>query len=208
MDTCLIIDDHVLFSHSLSYLLKATFTEAKIEHFTNTLDALVWIRSNEAPDLVLLDIHLGKESGIRFLRDIENLDFPPPVLVISSDTDIRKVDSCIEHGANGFVSKSAEAETLIKAVKTILEQGEYFCDSFRPSNSELESNIKFSVHAFSGTQKRIIWYLQQGLPNKVIADRMNLSEHTVKYHLANLYRQLGAKNRTECLMQAQKQGLF
>jgi len=204
METCLIIDDHVLFSHSLSYLLKATFTNAKIEHFANTLDALVWIRSNEAPDLVLLDIHLGKESGIRFLRDIENLDFPPPVLVISSDTDVRKIDSCIEHGANGFVSKSEKSETLIKAVKTILEQGEYFCDSFRHCSAELQS----AGNLYSGSQKRIIWYLQQGLPNKEIAERMNLSEHTVKYHLANLYRQLGAKNRTECLMQAQKQGLF
>jgi len=208
MDTLLVIDDHALFAQSLSHLLSTSFDTVEVHDFQKTQDAIEWVLHNATPTLVVLDIHMGAESGLLFLRKIKHIDFPPPVLIISSDNDPRKIATYVDNGASGFVSKNEDVNVLIHAVNSIIEDGVYFTvetrqrlKEFRYAHSPCKSNL-------SEQHKRILWHLQKGLGNKEIGLRLNISEHTIKYHLSNLYRQLGAKNRTECLMQANKQGLL
>lgn len=208
MDTILVLDDHALFAQSLSHLLSTRLRATNVYDFQNIKGALRWIHANTTPTLVVLDIHMGRESGLLFLRKIKHMDFPPPVLIISSDSDPRKISSYIDNGASGFVSKNEDVDILQHAVQSIIDNGVYFSEDIRLKIKEFQNTHSTPANNLSEQHRRILWHLQQGLGNKEIGIRLNISEHTIKYHLANLYRQLGAKNRTECLMQANKQGLL
>ena len=208
MDTLLVIDDHALFAQSLSHLLSNSLKSVKVHDFQNIEGAIKWVQGNATPTLVVLDIHMGTESGLLFLRKIKHMDFPPPVLIISSDNDPRKISTYVDNGASGFVSKNEDVSILIHAVNSIINNGIYFSDDTRQRLKEFRLSHSLCKNTLSEQHKRILWHLQQGLGNKEIGRRLNISEHTIKYHLSNLYRHLGAKNRTECLMQANKQGLL
>jgi len=203
-----VLDDHALFAQSLSHLLSTRLRATNVHDFQNIKGALRWIHANTTPTLVVLDIHMGRESGLLFLRKIKHMDFPPPVLIISSDSDPRKISSYIDNGASGFVSKNEDVDILQHAVQSIIDNGVYFSEDIRLKIKEFQNTHSAPANNLSEQHRRILWHLQQGLGNKEIGTRLNISEHTIKYHLANLYRQLGAKNRTECLMQANKQGLL
>lgn len=188
----LLIDDHVLFAQSLAIAL-SDFSE--IERFSNTKDIshLETVMAQEKPDILLMDINLGKltqEDGLLLAGQILKR-FPEQKNVILSGYDLpayRKEARKI--GAKGFVNKEVEPEELLNILISICEGKTYF----QQENSMIED--------LTDTEKQVLRLLADGTKRKEIAEQLFLSERTVSNHLQHIFEKLQVNSAVEAVTKA------
>lgn len=200
VENIMIVDDHQLFAEGLCSLLNQHFEHYQI-HVFNTLSCA---RNNIEilqPLIILLDINLHNESGLSLLAQLKQYDFPPPCLIISSEIDCYIIKHCLEMLAAGFVHKSCGSKKLIKAINSVISTGFYLEESIKQQLEQLTAPTPkiFNSSQLTQKEKKILGYLEQGCSNKEIAEKLFISPHTVKYHLANIFEKLQVKNRAECI---------
>lgn len=188
----LLIDDHALFAQSLAIAL-SDFSE--IERFSNTKDIshLETVMAREKPDILLMDINLGKltqEDGLLLARQILKR-FPEQKVVILSGYDLpayRKEARKI--GAKGFVNKEVEPEELLNILISICKGKTYF----QQENSMIED--------LTDTEKQVLRLLADGAKRKEIAEQLFLSERTVSNHLQHIFEKLQVNSAVEAVTKA------
>ena len=188
----LLIDDHVLFAQSLAIAL-SDFSE--IERFYNTKDIshLETVMAQEKPDILLMDLNLGKltqEDGLLLAGQILKR-FPEQKIVILSGYDLpayRKEARKI--GAKGFVNKEVEPEELLNILISICEGK----TSFQQENSMIED--------LTDTEKQVLRLLADGTKRKEIAEQLFLSERTVSNHLQHIFEKLQVNSAVEAVTKA------
>lgn len=188
----LLIDDHVLFAQSLAIAL-SDFSE--IERFSNTKDIshLETVMAQEKPDILLMDINLGKltqEDGLLLAGQILKR-FPEQKIVILSGYDLpayRK--EARKMGAKGFVNKEVEPEELLNILISICEGKTYF----QQENSMIED--------LTDTEKQVLRLLVDGTKRKEIAEQLFLSERTVSNHLQHIFEKLQVNSAVEAVTKA------
>ncbi len=134
-------------------------------------------------------------SGVQVLK----AKFPNvPLAVITSSSASEFEDRCMEAGADAFIEKSNSPTQIIAALRTLLVSDEDAAieDAATPSGPT----------KLSKRQKQLILMLDQGLSNRDIADKLEISEHTVKVHFWRLFRRLGVNSRTQALHFARTNG--
>ena len=202
MPHLLIADDHPLFRAALHQAALAALDGGSIREACDlpaTLDALA-----EAPDtdLVLLDLHMPGSRGLSGLAALRG-QFPAvAVLVVSAHDEPRVVRRALDHGAAGFISKSASPAEIAAAIRTVLDCGEWVPPPLAASVAALPSDPDDSALAarlarLTGQQYRVLGLLAEGLLNKQIADRLAIQERTVKAHVTAIFEKLGVRNRTQ-----------
>lgn len=160
-------------------------------------------------DLILLDYHLPDLSGTQALRQVQALFEGTPVVLVSGESDPRRIREVIELGAAGFVPKSVSEREMQAALQVVLARGVYLPpmalleaeaepvaldDVLAPENLE-----EFLSAELSPRQRQVLSLALRGTPNKVIGRKLGIAEGTVKLHLAMVYRALGVRNRTEAM---------
>ena len=188
----LLIDDHALFAQSLAIAL-SDFPE--IERFSNTKDIthLETVMAQEKPDILLMDINLGKltqEDGLLLAEQILKR-FPEQKIVILSGYDLpayRKEARKI--GAKGFVNKEVEPEELLNILISICEGKTHF---------QQESCI---IEDLTDTEKQVLYLLADGTKRKKIAEQLFLSERTVSNHLQHIFEKLQVTSAVEAVSKA------
>jgi DNA-binding NarL/FixJ family response regulator len=215
----LLIDDHLLFSHSLRYLLEDLDPTLVCASAASIAEAVVC----PGPfDFILLDVALPDSEGTSGLVRVRQAHEGASVVMLSGDERPELIHALVEAGAAGFVPKSSDVDTLLQALRTMLAGGVYLppfalgarmaCPPAPPAGSvgrhpdsapELPGAMQLPPR-----QLDCLLRLVQGKPNKVIARELNLSDHTVKSHLSGAFRALGVSNRTEAVFKAARLGLL
>lgn len=201
----LIVDDHRLFRESLTLLLREHYDSATLIQAATVKEALAALALYPETDLVLLDLALpgiDGMAGIPLLLD----DFPTvPIVVLSASADHRHVREALRLGAVGFVHKAAGAQELRCALDLVLS-GEIYapldllCVEDPPTDTSLAQHADpLTDERLTKRQQEVLNLLAQGLPNKSIANRLALSERTVKIHVSAILKILGARNRTDAV---------
>lgn len=209
MDRVLIVDDHPLFRDALKLSLMQKPAELSLSNpdqirFAASLeDALKILADADDIDLVLLDLHLPGNDGFLGLLELRKLYPALAVLVISGNDDASVVSKSRACGAAGFVSKSLAAESILYAVKDVLEGNEFWPEGYDEIDSEL-SDIATRINELTEQQLRVLRHLQGGRLNKQIAYDLEISEATVKAHVTAIFRKLNVLNRTQAVIQANK----
>lgn len=188
----LLVDDHTLFSKSLSIAL-SDFPE--IEKFSSTKDIehLAAVLETEQPDILLVDINLGKlteEDGLLLTKHLL-AQFPEQNIVILSGYDLpayRKEAKRI--GAKGFINKEVEPEELLRILRVIQNGGSYF-----PQENILLEDLTES-------ERQILKRLAAGSKRKEIAEQLFLSERTVSNHLQHIFEKLQVTSAVEAVTKA------
>lgn len=188
----LLVDDHTLFSKSLSIAL-SDFPE--IEKFSSTKDIehLAAVLETEQPDILLVDINLGKlaeEDGLLLTKHLL-AQFPEQNIVILSGYDLpayRKEAKRI--GAKGFINKEVEPEELLRILRVIQNGGSYF-----PQKNILLEDLTES-------ERQILKRLAAGSKRKEIAEQLFLSERTVSNHLQHIFEKLQVTSAVEAVTKA------
>jgi len=201
----LLVDDHPMVNAGLASLLEETGRFTVAGQVTSLTDAKRFIEETEKlPSLIILDIMLGEENGLDFLPFLKHHcaakapsqeTHMPPVLVCSVLEDPFNIQTALNLGASGYISKTGNKPELLDAIDTVL-RGEVFISS--------EHSVKLgkSVGVYGKfTQKEMIvlGFIKQNKNNKEIAKAMNISLRTVENYLVKIYSKTGCKDRQDLL---------
>ena len=202
----LIVDDHALFAEGLAAALRTRWPEARVALAANADQGLECLAADDALELALIDAHLGAEDGYDALARFGGR-FPQVARVMMSGVDDAgsAANRARERGASGFIPKSATLAQLLDALAAIAAgEVRFLAGSPLPAPAPgTTQRADFTVREFE-----VLTLLGDGMPNKTIANRLGISERTVKSHLTAIFERLSAANRTQAVLAAQRIGLL
>ncbi len=156
------------------------------------------------PDVAVLDVRLGEDSGIEVARDIRSAHPDVRCLMLTSFADDEALVDSIVAGAAGYVLKQVRGNELLDGIRRVAA-GESLLDpavTTRVLDRLRHADEDDRTGALTGQELKILDLLAEGLTNRQIADRMHLAEKTVKNYVSNLLAKLGMSRRTEAAVYA------
>lgn len=196
--TVYVIDDHPLMRDALTMLVHRVKPGLKIIpiHKLNVVESTV--EKNGPAELFCLDLQLPDTLGMSGVQVLK-AKFPDvPLAVVTSSSASEYEQRCLEAGADAFIEKSNSPAQIIAALRSLLVSEE---DAATEDAATPAGPTKLSKR-----QKQLILMLDQGLSNRDIAEKLEISEHTVKVHFWRLFRRLGVNSRTQALHFARTNG--
>ncbi|QNM95364.1 response regulator [Chitinimonas koreensis] len=205
----LLVDDHTLFREGMVSLLHKLDPQAAIVGVGQAEQAHTLLDEGMRPDLLLLDLELGGESGSAVLRELRARHPALPVVVVSGHDEPEVILAAINDGAMGFVPKSASSDVMIAALRLILAGGIYLpCEALAlgPVAAPLRSG-KPGELGLSPRQTEVLHRVLKGMSNKQICRELDISPATVKSHISAILRVLNVTTRTQAVIAASRLGL-
>jgi DNA-binding NarL/FixJ family response regulator len=205
-----IADDHPLIRMGLSLALNAKDNIEVVGEADNGFDAIEKIKKF-IPDVALLDIDMPGLSGTAAVRVLRKIFPEMKILVLSTYNDKNYIRDAMSAGANGYIIKNIDIETLVQIIVSFNSGGEvispYLLDLGVETHSKFDEDEE---HAFGLTRRegQILHCLAEGKDNKEISNALFLSVETVKTHIKNIFRKLDAKSRLDAVMKAKHHGLL
>ncbi|MCD6068156.1 MAG: response regulator transcription factor [Bacteroidetes bacterium] len=207
-----IVDDHQLFRKGIILLL-SHYPEFKViieaEHGADLMDQL----GSKIPDVILMDLKMPVMNGIEATELVKARYPDVKIVALTMYNDESMILQLIGKGANGFLLKNQEIETVVQAIHSVIETGFYFNDDI--SKAILSGLIKaqqihphFKSTMLSETDVEIISLICAEYTNKEIADRLNLNIRTVDRYRERILSKTGAKNTAGIVMYAVKNNLL
>jgi DNA-binding NarL/FixJ family response regulator len=208
----LIADDHALFREGIRRLLGTAGDIEVVGEAKSGEDAVVLV-DDLTPDVVLLDVMMPGMSGIDVARVIRTRSPRTRVIILTIHTNEEFLFDAIKAGAMGYLLKDASSEELLRAVH-LVAQGEgllapamaakVFKEFARVAASQDLSPV---LTPLTGRETEILQHVTAGLANKEIAQKLDISERTVKNHLSNIMEKLHVNSRTQAAVYALRTGI-
>jgi len=198
----LLIDDHALFRESVTRALSAD-VNLEIDHCASIRESLQ-ILAKQTCDVVLLDHDLGAERASQFLPAARQMGFEGRVLVVTawvSDTEARRL---LRQGVAGIFLKNSQLSELLQGIRTVAAGGTWLDQSFAAMNED-PSAAPQGPPALNDRQRKVLRFVLEGLSNKEIAWRLQISESYVKAILQNLFQKTGVRTRGQLVRVAVEQ---
>lgn len=197
-----IADDHAVVRAGLAQLI-GTFTGVELVGAAADGREAVALSGERHPDVVLMDLEMPVLDGIEATRQIREAHPDVAVVVLTSFSDRERILRALDAGAAGYLLKDAEPEELARAIHAAA-RGEAPLDP-RAARALLSARRTHdAAESLSHREREVLAMVSEGLPNKVIAQRLSISEKTVKAHLTSVYRQIGVTDRTQAALWAQR----
>jgi DNA-binding NarL/FixJ family response regulator len=210
----LIVDDHALVRRGMNYVVKEGFPDADVVEAESSAAALEVLHAGPAADLALVDVRMPDLDGLELLRAIKAEWAEMPVIMISTYENAPYVKRALADGAAGYLLKDATPEDLSQAINVALSGSgnvlspRVIQNLFEDQESAIGSNgHRRNEYSLTQREHDILALLAEGRSNREIAQRLYLSEKTVKAHLAAIFRKLGVTNRTQAAMMAVQMGV-
>jgi len=212
----LLADDHSLFREGLLHVLKELGTDPDVVQAADYPGAIETAERNPDLDLALLDLNMPGMDGLTGVRTFRN-KFPLlPVIVLSASESPDDVKHALDAGVLGYIPKSSTAQLMLSAIKLVLAGGVYLPSLLLGHDGGAEHAAtartagaapKATTRGLTERQLQVLALLAEGKPNKLIARTLDITEGTVKIHLAAIFQTLGVRNRTEAVIAAQAMDL-
>jgi DNA-binding NarL/FixJ family response regulator len=186
----LLVDDHALFRAGLRMLLTTICRDATTLEAGTIAAGIALAQEHPDLELCLLDLSLKNESGLAAIAAPQ-----AAVVVVSSADDSATIRACLDSGAMSFIPKSLGPDVLTQALQHVLMGTVYLPEQIINAVDEEPERPTLTAR-----QWEVLHCLSRGLPTKLIARELSLSEHTVKEHIALLFQALGVRNRTEAVI--------
>ncbi len=202
MPTLLIADDHPLFRAALRGAAADAAADVATCEAESLDGVLALLESRHDIDLVLLDLHMPGNHGLAGLAAIRAQYPAVAVVLVSANEDPHTVRRALDHGAAGYIPKSAGLDELREAIRSVLACEQWLPPALRGAvtrtqSSPADADLAARLASLTPQQFRVLTLVAEGLLNKQIADRLDIQERTVKAHLSVIFEKLGARNRTQ-----------
>jgi DNA-binding NarL/FixJ family response regulator len=158
------------------------------------------------PDVSLVDIRLGDDSGIELTRDVLDGDSSRRVVLYTGSSDVELLISGLDSGARGYALKEGTPSELTGALQTVADGGTYVDPRLRPKLLSRDTTQR--MPALSKREREIMDLLAQGLTGEDVAERLVLSSETVKTHIRNAMSKLEAHTRVHAVAIALREGFI
>ncbi|MGD8997974.1 MAG: response regulator transcription factor [Anaerolineae bacterium] len=205
----LVADDHAVVREGLRALIETEPGMKLIGEASDGVEAVRQARVLE-PDVILLDLVMPRKDGIEAIHEIKQEKPVARILVLTSFAEDDKVFPAIKAGAQGYLLKDASPRELLRAIRDI-HRGE---PSMHPTVArklmlELQrsSELPPTEEPLTEREAEVLGLVARGLTNQEIADRLFVSERTVRAHVSNILSKLHLANRTQAALYALREGL-
>jgi two-component system NarL family response regulator len=206
----LVADDHALFRDGIISLLTAA--DHRVIGQVGDGDEAVKAAAELKPDLVLMDIEMPRLNGLEALEKIKEQSPQTRVVMLTVSDNDEHVMTAIEMGADGYLLKDLNSREFLECIRG-LEHGNLAVT--RKTATRLISMYQNLLKQGGGEKEllssrevEVLTLVGEGLSTSDIAQRLYISENTVKYHVRNLLQKLGAHNRAEAISHAVQKGLI
>lgn len=215
----LLIDDNYEHLVGIRELLNLEGTFDVVGIATNITVGLNLIKKYQ-PDIVLLDMNMPERDGLQGIIEIEKLDLGTKVLALSGYDDADLIFRAMKIGAKGYVLKTMASAQLIYAIEEVLSGKiylplalssrffEYFQQSFRNETSASEMEEENLLSYLTQREEEVLELLTQGITYKGVANKLFISETTVKTHVNNIFQKLQVNDRTQAVLYAINNGFL
>ena len=204
MPTLLIADDHPLFREALRGAVARVLPDAQLREADSVEALYTLVEAEPDADLLLLDLNMPGAQGFSALVHLRALHPQLPIVVVSAREEPSVMRRALDHGALGFIPKSADSDTIGEAVGLVLD-GERWAPAeaaAAPAMDRDEHAVAQRLRELTPQQFRVLQMLGEGRLNKQIAWDLNVSEATIKAHVTAVLRKLGVNNRTQAVLMA------
>jgi DNA-binding NarL/FixJ family response regulator len=203
----LLVDDHALFRESVARLLQSEPGFAVVAHCGSGTEALQIIKSSSDIDIVLLDLDLGQERGADFLERLRNTRFGGKVLLVTADVNDNEVPGLIRKGISGVFMKHGSPALLIQGIRETMEGKALFGQDVlrRALESVGVRSAEQPPSKLTERERQVLSFVFEGLANKQIADRLQVSEAAIKASLQQLFAKTGVRTRSQLVRVALEQ---
>lgn len=213
----LLVDDHPVLRAGLAMLINAQPNLEVVGEAGDGAEALTQVQAVN-PDVVVMDLSMGRHSGIEAISRIR-AEYPATyVLVLSMHTDASYVRSALAAGASGYVAKSAADKELLTAVRAVAG-GRMFVDLSVENTASREAApascrqgpefLTFvPLHSLSRREREVLGRIAQGFTNRQVAEELGLSVKSVETYRARVLEKLGLRTRAELVRFAVGAGLL
>jgi DNA-binding NarL/FixJ family response regulator len=212
--TIFLVDSQTLFRAGLRLILERESQFAVVGEASIREEALEGARLR--PDIIILNLNSADECDFDLLSDLSIIAEGTRVLILSGDFDLEMRRRIVRSGVKGVVQKTESPDQLIAAVKSVYA-GEVWLDprtvshvlddllhmsDLKQANGGLNNGVRFT-----GRELDIIALIGEGLKNKQIAERLCISEPTVRHYLTSIFEKVGVKGRQGLIVYAYQHGL-
>jgi DNA-binding NarL/FixJ family response regulator len=205
-----VVDDHPMFRMGLAVAI-AEMDGIEVVGEANSAGPVEELVASTAPDVVLLDVRLGEESGLDVNRTLAERHPEVKVIMLTMSEDYETALVALRDGARGYLVKGAGPERLEHALR-VVANGDVVLDH------ELARAVGLLAHTgrpaaartfpeLTDREFEILDLIAQGLDNQAIARRLVLSPKTVRNHVSNVFAKIRAADRSQAIVQARRQGL-
>jgi DNA-binding NarL/FixJ family response regulator len=197
MARILLVDDHALFRESVGRFLDHESGFEVVGGCATLTEARQLLLEN-AVDLVLLDFDLGERDGVDFMRMAEEIGYKGKVLLVTAGADESSVASLVKRGIAGVFLKHDPPAVLVNAIREVLA-GRVWLDQscLRSIAGRTPEGDLPPTRKLTGREQQVLSGVFEGMGNKQIADRLQVSESSVKATLQQLFHKTGVRNRSQ-----------
>jgi DNA-binding NarL/FixJ family response regulator len=191
-----LIDTHPLIREAMAIQVRRLLPTAKIIESGTLAEFATLSVKNGSPELIVTELNLPDSFGLSSITQLKALHPHCPLIVFTAASAALLEDACIAAGSDIFIEKTASIADITAALRALVAD-----------DTTVLTQSGDNTKKLSRRQKELMLMLNEGLSNRDIAVRMDISEHTVKVHLWRLFRKLDVNSRTQALAFGRNNGL-
>lgn len=209
--TLVLSNDHPIVLDGLENLFRR---EPDFQVLERCLDGEATLRAvcQHKPDILVLDLSMPRMDGLTVLREMQKEKLPTRVVVLTAALDEEEVLEAIRSGVSGMVLKEMASQLLVQCVRKVYAGEQWLEKRFVTLALERllkrESAMRQIAEILTPREIEIVRMVAEGLRNREIAERLYITEGTVKVHLHNIYERLKVSNRTQLARYVREKGLI
>ena len=208
-------DDHQVLIDGMRTLLNS-IANFQVVGFSLKGTTLYEEVTNNATDILVLDINMPEKDGIQVLKEFSKKGFPCKVIILSSYDDVKIIQEVMKLGASGYLTKQCAGDNIVEAIQVISKNEEYFCNVVREkifssatkNISKVNKNNLNTDHQLTSREIEIITLIALEFSGKEISEQLFISLNTVETHRKNIMKKLQTKNTIDLVKFALKNNLI
>lgn len=215
-----LIDDHNLFREGVKRILSFEPAFDVVAEADNGRDAKEIVEKYN-PDIVLMDINMPETNGIEATKELLQNNPDLKVIILSIHDDENYVTHALQSGAQGYLLKEMDTDSLMEAIKVVHDGGSYLhpkvthnlvqeyrrlAKNSQTRNSIADIEYRKPLHLLTKRECQVLQLLSEGQSNRKIAETLVISEKTVKNHVSNILQKMNVNDRTQAVVTAIRNG--
>jgi two-component system, NarL family, response regulator len=197
----LVVDDHSLLRTGVANIINLEADLEVVAEAANGREAIEAFVAHR-PDVVLMDLRMPEMEGVQAIREIREIDPQARVIVLTTYDADEDIARALQAGAKAYILKDIDADALVACIRAVLDGKTYLAPAAAAKLAEHVTQVQLTPRELA-----VIRLVASGQSNKEIATALDISERTVKSHLAHLFEKLQVTSRTEAVRVSTRRGL-
>ncbi len=206
----MIADDHNMVREGIKQLLELDENYRVLLEAGDGVECMKILNDGNRPDILLLDINMPNMNGLEVLSELGKIDNPPKVIILTVHDEIEYLLKAVDIGIDGYILKDSNLMVLKKAINAVFSGESYIQPELIPElNKRLikKNDEKDLLAELTKREIDVLKLVAEGKFNKEIAEKLGISERTVKNHVSNMFKKIGVADRTQAAVFAIRNNL-